>query len=82
MASAAKVRDTIDNAIKASAEIKEGNYITVSVEKKGMLGLGGQSIVLSGRVTSEKVMEVANRIAEENASGVGIVNKLRVGKAS
>jgi osmotically-inducible protein OsmY len=82
MASAAKVRDAIDNALKASEEIKEGNYITVSVEKKGVLGFGGQTVVLSGRVTSEKVMEAAARIAEEHAQGLEVANKLRIGKVS
>jgi osmotically-inducible protein OsmY len=80
MASAAKVRDAIDNAIKASDEVREGNYITVSVEKKGLFG--GQSIVLSGRVTSEKVKEAVGRIASEHAAGVTVEDKLRIGKVS
>ena len=82
MASAAKVRDAIDNAIKASDQVKEGNYITVSVEKKGMLGLGGQRIVLSGRATSDKVIEAVTKIADEHAAGLEVVNNLRLGKAS
>jgi osmotically-inducible protein OsmY len=82
MASAGKIRDDIDNAIKASGEVKEGNYITVSVEKKGVLGFGGQTIVLSGRVTGEKVMEAVTKIAAEHAGGLEVANKLRIGKVS
>ena len=53
--SAAKVRDAIDQAITTSDEIKEGNYVTVKVEKSGLLAK--PHISLTGRTTSEAMKQ-------------------------
>ncbi len=77
MASAAqKVRDAIDNAIKASDEIKPGNYITVKVEKQGLFGK--PFIQLTGRCTSEKDKAKVEEIAQANAGDVKVESSLRV----
>ena len=75
-ASASKVRDTIDQAIKTSSEIKEGNYVTVKVEKSGLFGKA--YIALTGRTTSEAMKQKIQEIAEANAGGVEVKNQLRV----
>ena len=79
-ASPKKVRDVIDNAIKASAEIKEGNYVTVKVEKDGLFGK--PYISLTGRSTSEAMREKIEAIATSNASGIDVKNQLRVSTTS
>ena len=79
-ASASKVRDLIDEAIKASNEIKEGNYVTVKVEKTGLFGKS--HISLTGRTTSEAMKEKINEIATANAAGVEVQNQLRVSTTS
>lgn len=75
-ASANKVRDLIDEAIKASSEVKEGNYVTVKVEKSGLFGKA--HITLTGRTTSEVVKAKVNEIAVANAAGVDVRNEMRV----
>jgi osmotically-inducible protein OsmY len=75
-ASAQKVRDKIEEALRASTEIKEGNYVTVKVEKAGLFGKA--HIALAGRTTSEatktKIIEIASSISE----GIEIQDQLRV----
>ena len=75
-ASAQKVRDAIDNAIKNSDEIKPGNYVTVKVEKQGLFGK--PFIVLTGRCTSEKDKSKIEEVAAGVAGDVKVENKLRV----
>jgi len=79
-ASAQKVRDAIDNAIKDSSEIKPGNYITPKVEKQGLFGK--PFIVLTGRCTSEKDKAKVEEIALSVAGDVKVENKLRVSTVS
>jgi osmotically-inducible protein OsmY len=79
-ASAKKVRDDIDNAIKNSDEVKPGNYITVKVEKSGMFGK--PFIQLTGRCTSEKDKNKIEEIARANASDVKVESSLRVSTVS
>lgn len=79
-ASAQKVRDKIDQALKASDEIGAGNYVTVKVEKSGLFGKG--NIVLTGRTTSEAMKEKIQKIAESAAEGVEVQNQLRVSTTS
>ena len=79
-ASAQKVRDAIDNALKASDEIKPGNYITVKVDKKGLFGK--PFIMLTGRCTSDKDKAKILEIAGANSGGVPIENTLRVSTIS
>ena len=75
-ASAQKVRDRIDEALKASSEIKEGNYVTVKVEKAGLFGKA--HIVLTGRTTSGAMKTKINEIAASVAEGIEITDQLRV----
>jgi osmotically-inducible protein OsmY len=79
-ASAKKVRDDIDNAIKNSDEVKPGNYVTVKVEKQGMFGK--PFIQLTGRCTSEKDKTKIEEIARANASDVKLESSLRVSTVS
>jgi hypothetical protein len=79
-ASAKKVRDDIDNAIKGSDQVKPGNYVTVKVEKPGLFGK--PFIQLSGRCTSEKDKATVEAIANENAAGIKIESTLRVSTIS
>lgn len=79
-ASAKKVRDDIDNAIKNSDEVKPGNYVTVKVEKSGMFGK--PFIQLTGRCTSEKDKSKIEEIAQANASDVKVESSLRVSTVS
>jgi hypothetical protein len=78
--SAPKARDAIENAIRNSDEIKEGNYVTVKVEKQGIFGK--PFIAITGRVTSEKVKAKVDEIAEGAAGGVKCENRLRVSTLS
>lgn len=80
--SAQKVKDKVYGAIKSSTEIKEGNYVTVSVEKSGFLFFGSSKLVLTGRTTSEKDKEKIESIAKEAAGDVEVESRLRVGKTS
>jgi TATA-box binding protein (TBP) (component of TFIID and TFIIIB) len=80
--SAQKVKDKVYWAIKNSNEIKEGNYVSVAVEKSGFLFFGSSKLVLTGRTTSEKDKEKIESIARENAGEVEIESRLRVGKTS
>jgi osmotically-inducible protein OsmY len=79
-ASAQKVRDAIDNAVKASTEIKPGNYVTVKVEKKGLFGKG--AVVLTGRCTSEKDKAKIEEVAKSVAGDVSVESRLRVSTVS
>jgi len=79
-ASAQKVRDAIDNAIKDSSEIKPGNYITPKVEKQGLFGK--PFIVLTGRCTSEKDKAMVVMTDLSDAGDVKVENKLRVSTVS
>lgn len=71
-----KVRDTIDNAIKGSNEIKPGNYVTVKTDKQGLFGK--PSIVLTGRCTSEKDKTKVEEIAAAAAGEFKVDSQLRV----
>lgn len=77
-----KVRDAIDQAIRSSNEIREGNYISVSVEKTGFLFFGSTKIVLTGRAKSEKDKAKVEEIANQNASGVEVESRLRISQTS
>ena len=79
-ASVQKVRDRIDEALKASGEIKEGNYITVKVEKAGLFGKS--HLALTGRTTSEAMKAKVMEVAESAAEGVEVENQLRVSTTS
>ena len=75
-ASPQKVCDAIDSALKASTEIKPGNYVTVKIEKKGLFAK--PIIVLTGRCTSEKDKAIIEGVATGAAGEIGFDNRLRV----
>ncbi|TFH04314.1 MAG: hypothetical protein E4H09_03795 [Spirochaetales bacterium] len=79
-ASPQKVCDAIDNALKASNEIKPGNYVTVKLEKKGLFSK--PLIVLTGRCTSDKDKAIIERVAGEAAGEMVVENRLRVSTTS
>jgi osmotically-inducible protein OsmY len=74
--SAQKTADTIDRAIKASDEVKPGNYVMVKVEKAGLFGKA--TIVLTGRTTSERDKATIERIATSMAGTIPVESRLRV----
>lgn len=77
-----KAKDKVYWAIKNATEIKEGNYVSVSVEKSGFLFFGSSKLVLTGRTTSEKDKETIEGIAKREAGDVEVESRLRVGKTS
>jgi len=77
-----KVRDAIEQAIRSSSEIREGNYVTVSVEKTGFLMFGSSKIVLTGRSRSEKDKIKIDEIAGQNAEGMEIDSRLKISTTS
>jgi TATA-box binding protein (TBP) (component of TFIID and TFIIIB) len=77
-----KVRDAIDQAIRSSNEVREGNYVSVGVEKTGFLFFGSSKIVLTGRTKSEKDKAKVEEIANQNSSGVEVESRLRVSQTS
>ena len=81
-ANPSKIRDAIDQAIRGSNEIREGNYITVSVEKTGFLFFGSSKIILSGRSKSEKDKAKIEEIANQHAAGLEVESRLRVSQTS
>lgn len=76
MASAQKARDAVDNAIKASDEIRPGNYINVAVEKTGLFGK--PFLVLTGRCTSDKDKAKVEEVATAAAGEIKVESRLRV----
>lgn len=77
MAKAAdKARDAIDQAIKASKDVREGNYVTVVVEKAGLFAK--PHIALTGRALSEAIRTKIQEIAEANADGVEVQNRIQI----
>jgi TATA-box binding protein (TBP) (component of TFIID and TFIIIB) len=81
-ANAEKVKMKIDNAIKNSDQVKEGNYISVKVLKTGFLFFGSKKIQLTGRATSEKMKEVIEGIAKEHVGDLEMVSEIRVSSTS
>ena len=81
-ASAQKAKDKVYWAIKNSTELKEGNYVSVAIEKTGFLFFGSSKLVLTGRTTSEKDKEKIESIAKQEAGDVEVESRLRVGKTS
>ena len=77
-----KLKETLENAIRASSEIGAGNYVSVSVKKKGFLGSGGLEVTLTGRCKSEKTKDAVEAIIKEHAPDAALVDSLRVGGTS
>jgi osmotically-inducible protein OsmY len=80
MASGDKIKDKVYWAIKNSSDLKPGNYVTVSVEKKGMFGK--PKIVLSGRTPSESEQEKVINVAKEAAGDLEVESRLGITKVS
>ncbi len=77
--SAERLKTKIYEAIKASSEIKPGNYISVNVKSVGFL-FGKRVIELTGRANSDKDKEVIERIARELSEGAEVVSTVRTGR--
>ena len=77
-----KRQDQIYQAIKNSSELKEGNYISVTIKGTGFLGLGKQQVELRGRAASEKDKAKIEEIARENAGSLEIINMIRLDKTT
>ena len=77
-----KRQNQIYQAIKSSSELKEGNYISVTIKGTGFLGLGKQQVELRGRAASEKDKAKIEEIARENAGALEIVNMIRLDKTT
>ncbi|MFO7782044.1 MAG: hypothetical protein R6W94_10510 [Spirochaetia bacterium] len=80
MAAGDKIKDKVYWAIKNSSELKPGNYVTVSVEKKGLFGK--PKIVLSGRTPSETEQEKVINVAKEAAGDFEVESRLGITKVS
>ncbi|NBF41910.1 MAG: hypothetical protein GVY14_15985 [Spirochaetes bacterium] len=80
MAAGDKIKDKVYWAIKNSSELKPGNYVTVSVEKKGLFGK--PKIVLSGRTPSETEQEKVINVAKEAAGDLEVESRLGITKVS
>ena len=77
-----KRQNQIYQAIKNSSELKEGNYISVTIKGTGFLGLGKQQVELRGRAASEKDKAKIEEIARENAGSLEIINMIRLDKTT
>ena len=80
MAAGDKIKDKVYWAIKNSSDLKPGNYVTVSVEKKGMFGK--PKIVLSGRTPSESEQEKVLNVAKGAAGDLEVESRLGITKVS
>lgn len=78
--SASKARDHIEQAIRSSESVGEGNYVTVKVEKSGFLFFGSSKVILTGRTKSEKDKAAIEELAQQNAGGAEVESRLRVSK--
>ncbi len=78
--SATKARDMIEQAIRGSETVGEGNYVTVKVEKSGFLFFGSTKIVLTGRTKSDKDKVAIEELAKANSGGAEVESRLRVSK--
>lgn len=76
MGAADKIKDKVYWAIKNSDQLKAGNYVSVSVEKKGLFGKA--KIVLTGRTPSESEQEKVLEIAREAAGDLEVESKLGI----
>ncbi len=75
-----RLKTKIYDAIKASSEIKPGNYISVNVKTGGLFGFGKRVIELTGRANSDKDKEAIEKIARDLAEGAEVVSTVRTGR--
>ena len=75
---AEKVLAEIRRVIDADPTIREPNHILVSIEKRGVLRLGREVIVLKGNVHEDTDRAKADRIAAAHGGGREVVDGIRV----
>ena len=75
---AEKVLAEIRRVIDADPTIREPNRITVGIEKKGILGLGREVVVLKGSVHEDADRTKADRIAALHGGGREVVDSIQV----
>jgi len=75
---AERAETEIRKVIDADPTIREPNHIIVSVEKKGILGLGKEVIVLKGSVHDGMDKTKAEKIALQHGGGREVVDGIQV----
>jgi hypothetical protein len=75
---AERVQTEIRKVIDADPTIREANRIIVSVEKKGILGLGKEVIVLKGSVHDASDRAKVEKIATLHAAGREVLDSIQV----
>ena len=78
---AEKIKTRIQDAIKASPDVKAGNYISVSAKRVGLPIFGTYHIEVSGRVASDKDKAKIEEIAKSLAEGLEVVSYVRTGRS-
>lgn len=68
----------IQKVISEDPTIREANRILVNVEKRGLFGLGGEFVTLTGSVHSDNERAKAGQIASFHAGGRKVVNQIQV----
>jgi hypothetical protein len=75
---AERAQTEIRKVIDADPTIRESNRIVVSIEKKGILGLGREVIVLKGSVHESADRTKAEKIAAMHGGGREVVDSIQV----
>jgi hypothetical protein len=75
---AERVQTEIRKVIDADPTIREANRIIVSVEKKGILGLGKEVVVLTGSVHDGSDRAKVEKIATLHAAGREVRDSIQV----
>lgn len=76
-----KIKTKIQDALKASADVKAGNYISVTAKRDGLPIVGKYRIELTGRSASDKDKAKIEEIAKSLAEGLEVVSYIRTGRA-
>jgi hypothetical protein len=75
-----KIRAKVYDAIQNSPDVKEGNYVNVTLRKTGFLGFGKAQLELSGRAASEKDKTRIEEIAKGASEGLEVISNIRLGR--
>lgn len=75
---AERVQTEIRKVIDSDPTIREANHIIVSIEKKGILGLGKEVIVLKGSVHDGSDRAKAEKIATLHGAGREVLDGIQV----
>jgi hypothetical protein len=73
-----QVESEIRRVIDADPTIREAAHILVSVEKRGVMGLGREVVVLRGRVHDGGDRTRVEKIAAMHGGGRQVVGSIRV----